>query len=76
METQETIITDHLGSDAEPMPFPLQQNFCRYESVEKTIDNARVLIVDNLLRDEHDLSEIARVGFPNVVMTTTSDLRT
>ena len=41
------------------MPFPLQQNFCRYESIEKTIDSARVLIVDNLLRDEADLSEIA-----------------
>ena len=40
------------------MPFPLQQNFCRYESIEKTIDSARVLIVDNLLRDEADLSEV------------------
>ncbi len=60
METQETIIADHLGSDAEPLPFPLQQNFCRFESIEKTIEAARVLIVDNLLRDEDDLSEIAR----------------
>ena len=46
---------------AEPLPFPFnQQNFCRYESIEKTIDTARVLIVDDLLRDERDLSEVAR----------------
>src|SRR5260370_1154485 len=45
----------------EPLPFPFnQQNYCRYESIEKTIDAARVLIVDNLLRDESDLSEVAR----------------
>lgn len=60
METQETIIANHIGSDMEPLPFPLQQNFCRFESIEKTIETARVLIVDNLLRDENDLSEIAR----------------
>src|SRR5215471_21865447 len=46
---------------AESLPFPFnQQTFCRYESIEKTIDAARVLIVDNLLRDESDLSEVAR----------------
>ena len=44
------------------MPFPFnQQTFCRYEPIEKSIDEARVLIVDNLLRDEGDLSDIARV---------------
>ncbi len=43
------------------LPFPFnQQTFCRYESIEKTIDAARVLIVDNLLRDEKDLSDVAR----------------
>ena len=43
------------------LPFPFnQQSFCRFESIEKTIDCARVLIVDNLLRDEQDLSDIAR----------------
>ena len=60
MDVQETIIADHLGSDTEPLPFPLQQNFCRFESIERTIDSARVLIVDNLLRDEDDLSDVAR----------------
>src|SRR5712692_11777017 len=45
----------------ESLPFPFnQQTFCRYESIEKSIDSARVLIVDNLLRDEGDLSEVAR----------------
>ena len=45
----------------ESLPFPFnQQTFCRYESIEKTIDEARVLIVDNLLRDEGDLSDVAR----------------
>lgn len=43
------------------LPFPFnQQTFCRYESIEKTIDAARVLIVDNLLRDEGDVSDVAR----------------
>ncbi len=44
-----------------PLPFPFnQQTFCRYEPVEQRIEEARVLVVDNLLRDEHDLSEVAR----------------
>jgi GMP synthase (glutamine-hydrolysing) len=60
LEIQEIITGDTPGSEvSEPLPFPFnQQNFCRYESIEKTIDSARVLIVDNLLRDEGDLSEI------------------
>jgi GMP synthase (glutamine-hydrolysing) len=45
----------------ESLPFPFnQQKFCRYEPIEKTIEEVRVLIVDNLLRDEGDLSDIAR----------------
>jgi GMP synthase (glutamine-hydrolysing) len=49
---------------SESLPFPFnQQTFCRYESIEKTIDEARVLIVDNLLRDEGDLSEVARADW-------------
>ena len=43
------------------LPFPFnQQTFCRYEPVEQRIDAARVLVVDNLLRDEGDLSPVAR----------------
>src|SRR5437899_10013675 len=46
------------------LPFPFnQQSFCRYESIEKTIDAVRVLIVDNLLRDEGDLSDVARAAW-------------
>jgi GMP synthase-like glutamine amidotransferase len=51
----------HASESSEPLPFPFQQHpFCRYESIEKTIETARVLVVDNLLRDENDLSEIGR----------------
>jgi GMP synthase-like glutamine amidotransferase len=43
------------------LPFPFnQQNFCRYEPVNQSIEEARVLVIDNLLRDEHDLSPVAR----------------
>src|SRR5215212_5298861 len=43
------------------LPFPFtQQTYCRYEPVEQRIDEARVLVVDNLLRDERDLSAVAR----------------
>ena len=45
----------------ESLPFPFnQQNFCRFESIEKTIDRERVLVVDNLLRNEDDLSGTGR----------------
>jgi hypothetical protein len=45
----------------QPLPFPFnQQNFCRYEPVHQSIGEARVLVVDNLLRDERDLSSVAR----------------
>jgi GMP synthase (glutamine-hydrolysing) len=42
------------------LPFPYNQTFCRYEPVAQSIDTARVLVVDNLLRDERDLSAVAR----------------
>lgn len=43
-----------------PLPFPFnQQNFCRYEPIEQKIEKARILVVDNLLRDENDLSPVA-----------------
>jgi GMP synthase-like glutamine amidotransferase len=60
VEVQETNPTEIRASE-EALPFPFnQQNFCRYESIEKTIPTARVLIVDNLLRDERDISDVAR----------------
>jgi GMP synthase (glutamine-hydrolysing) len=43
------------------LPFPHnQQTFCRYEPIEKQSEEVRVLVVDSLLRDEDDLSDIAR----------------
>ncbi len=43
------------------LPFPFnQQTFCRYEPIEQRLDEARVLVIDNLLRYEQDLSPVAR----------------
>lgn len=43
------------------LPFPYnQQTFCRYEPIEKKIEHAKVLIVNDLLRYESDLSELAK----------------
>lgn len=48
------------------LPFPHnQQTFCRYEPIEKQIDEVRVLVVDSLLRDEDDLSDVARTDWGN-----------
>jgi len=64
-ETHELITGETQSSEViEPLPFPFnQRTFCNYEPVEKSIDQARVLIVDNLLRDEGDLSEMARADW-------------
>lgn len=44
----------------EPLPFPFNTRpFCRYEPIEKRIEAIRVLVVDDLLRDESDLSDLA-----------------
>jgi len=60
-QTLQETHTEQTTPEVEALPFPFnQQTFCRYESIEKTIDRARVLIVDNLLRDTNDLSEVAQ----------------
>ena len=47
------------ASEPGAFPFPFNQHtFCRYEPIAQRIEAARVLIVDNLLRDDADLSEI------------------
>jgi GMP synthase (glutamine-hydrolysing) len=47
--------------EAEALPFPFnRQNFCRYEPIEKKIEHAKILIVNDLLRYESDLSELAK----------------
>ncbi|MBA3320455.1 MAG: gamma-glutamyl-gamma-aminobutyrate hydrolase family protein [Pyrinomonadaceae bacterium] len=54
----------------EPLPFPFNQRaFCRYEPIEKRIAAARVLIVDDLLRDEGDISDVARKEWGRHVKT-------
>jgi GMP synthase (glutamine-hydrolysing) len=54
-----TPINTRPGTGSLPFPFK-QQNFCRYEPIHQSIDEARVLVIDNLLRDERDLSSVAR----------------
>ncbi len=45
----------------ENLPFPYNNlAYCRYEPIEKKINHVRVLIVNNLLRYETDLSPIAK----------------
>jgi GMP synthase (glutamine-hydrolysing) len=46
-------------TDALPFPFN-QRRFCRYEPIEKRIEYARVLVVNNLLIEEDDVSDVAR----------------
>lgn len=68
METQEANSSE-APDTVDPLPFPFnQQTFCRYEPIEKSIDEARVLIVDNLLRDEGDLSDVARADWGRDVL--------
>ncbi|MEK6279626.1 MAG: hypothetical protein AABN95_04665 [Acidobacteriota bacterium] len=61
-EPRETLMDESQPVDAgAALPFPYnQQTFCRYEPIEKQIEEARVLIVDSLLRTEDDLSDLAR----------------
>ncbi|MGH9940837.1 MAG: type 1 glutamine amidotransferase [Pyrinomonadaceae bacterium] len=48
----------------EPLPFPFnQRTYCRFEPIEKRIESARVLVIDDLLRDERDISERARADW-------------
>ncbi len=47
--------------ESETLPFPFNNRpFCRYEPIEKRIDYAKVLIVNDLLRYDDDLSDLAR----------------
>ncbi len=48
-------------NEAQPLPFPFNnRTFCKYEPIEKRIEHARVLIVNDLLRYDSDLSDLAR----------------
>ena len=46
---------------SETLPFPFNNRpFCRYEPIEQKIEHAKVLIVNDLLRYDEDLSDLAR----------------
>ncbi len=48
-------------TDSESLPFPYnKRTYCRYEPIEKSIEHAKVLIVNDLLRYETDMSPLAR----------------
>ena len=56
--------------ETETLPFPYNsQNFCRYEPIEKKIKHAKVLIMNNLLRYESDLSDLARTEWNGTTET-------
>ncbi len=58
---EEIVLNENVPAEtAEPLPFPFnQRTFCRYEPIEKRIERARVLVVNNLLVNESDVSEVA-----------------
>lgn len=61
IEEPREAVTEEVAEVGHALPFPYnQQNFCRYEPIEKQIEQVRVLVVDSLLRDEEDLSDVAR----------------
>jgi GMP synthase-like glutamine amidotransferase len=66
-ESRELLNEEPPSAEADAaLPFPFkQQTFCRYEPIEKQIDKVRVLVVDSLLRDEDDLSDVARTDWGN-----------
>jgi GMP synthase (glutamine-hydrolysing) len=61
-EIRDITVEENRPPDVEDsLPFPFnQRTFCRYEPIEKRIEAARVLVVDNLLRDEDDLSDVGQ----------------
>jgi GMP synthase-like glutamine amidotransferase len=61
-EMQEITLSHELPADAaEPLPFPFnQRSYCKFEPIEQRIESARVLVINDLLRDERDISVLAR----------------
>ena len=48
-------------TESEKLPFPYNKStYCRYEPIEQKIEHAKVLIVNDLLRYDSDLSDLAR----------------
>src|ERR1041384_7027951 len=59
MTSQTTQHTPDEQLDSLPFPYG-QRPYCPYEPFEKRIKSIRVLVVNDLLRDESDLSDTAR----------------
>jgi GMP synthase-like glutamine amidotransferase len=60
----DTFATAKSKTKEQPLPFPYNNRpFCRYEPIEKKIPYAKVLIVNDLLRYESDLSDLAYVDW-------------
>ncbi len=58
------IATAKSKTKEQALPFPYNNRpFCRYEPIEKKIPYAKVLIVNNLLRYESDLSDLAYIDW-------------
>ena len=58
----------HAPDLPEPLPFPFnQRTFCRYEPIEKRIERVRVLVVNDLIQDESDMSDVARREFGKTI---------
>jgi len=54
--------------ETEPLPFPYNKStYCKYEPIEKKIEHAKVLIVNDLLRYESDISELAHKDWDDTV---------
>lgn len=61
-EPIEALLAEPLSAESvATLPFPFNQHtFCRYEPIEKRVAEARVLVVDSLLQDEDNISDVAR----------------
>lgn len=58
------------ATEPEKLPFPYNRTtFCLYEPIEKKIEHAKVLIVNDLLRYESDLSDLAREEWDSTAET-------
>lgn len=69
-ELLEITPTNERTEVAASLPFPFnQQTYCRYEPFEQRIQRARVLVIDNLLRDEKDVSDVARNDWGDTLST-------
>lgn len=58
------------ATEPETLPFPYNKTtYCLYEPIDKTIEHAKVLIVNDLLRYESDTSALAREEWDGTMKT-------